>query len=251
MRDRDDFSEMLDQYHVSPGRESDISMAILLGRDMMSRMVRSKTPFSVLLREQARYISPCLWVTQLATIIVAILLSASLTGTHFEIQKILFGVTPVLAFFAVPELLKSIVYGMSELEGTCKNSAAKILAARLFIIGSTNLVAITIIITSISIRHSMPLTQAVIYGLVPFNIVNGVNLLIFHWAKVRSSAVASSISLCLIVLMKLMTELSFFAAISQTMWLILFVASTAFLLAELYSFVYSITSKKGVVIQWS
>ena len=251
MRDRDDFSEMLDQYHVSPGKESDISMTILLGQEILSRMVRSKTPFSILLREQARYISPCLWATQLAAIIVAILLSANLTGTHFEIQKILFGVTPVLAFFAVPELLKSVVYGMSELEGTCKNSAAKILAARLFIIGSTNLVAITIIITSISIRHSMPFTQAVIYGLVPFNIVNGVNLLIFHLAEIRSTTVASSISLCLIALMRLMTELSFFAAMSQTMWVVLFVASTAFLLAELYGFIHSIAGKKEVVIQWS
>ncbi len=87
MRDRDDFSQMLDQYHVSPGRESDISMTILLGRDIMGRMVRSKTPFSILLREQARYISPCLWVTQLAAVIVTILFSANLTGTHLQYRN--------------------------------------------------------------------------------------------------------------------------------------------------------------------
>lgn len=250
LKDRDNFNEMLNQYQVPPGKESDISMTILLGQEIMSRMVRSKTPFSILLKNQARYISPYLWGTQIVAIIVTILLSTNLTEPHLEIQRMLFSITPILAFFAVPELLKSAIYGMSELEDVCKNSVSKILTARLFIIGSINLVAITMIIAFVSIQYNMPFTQTVIYGLVPFNIVNGINLLILHFAKIRSLAVASSISLCLIALMKLITELSFFTAISQTMWIVLFVTSTVFLLAELYNFIYSITNKE-VFIQWN
>ena len=250
LKDRDNLNEMLNQYQVPPGKESDISMTILLGQEMMSSMVHSKTPFSILLKNQARYISPYLWGTQIVAIIVTILLFANLTVPHFEIQKILFSVTPILAFFAVPELVKSAVYGMTELEGTCKNSVSKVLVARLFILGSINLVVITMIIAFVSIKYSMPFTQTVLYGLVPFNIVNGINLLVFHFAKIRSFAVSSGISLCLIVLMNLITELSFFVAISQTMWIILFVVTTAFLLAELYYFMHSITNKE-VLIQWN
>lgn len=250
MKDRDDFKEMLNYYQVPPGKESDISTTILLGQEKMNHIVRSKTPFSTLLKYQARYISPYLWGTQIVAIIATILLFVNLTVSHLEIQKILFSITPILAFFAVPELLKSAVYGMTELEGTCKNSVSKVLAARLFIIGSINLVAITTIIAFVSIKYSMPFTQTVLYGLVPFNIVNGINLLVFHFAKIRSFAVSTGISLCLIVLMNLITELSLFVAISQTMWIILFVVTTAFLLAELYYFRHSITNKE-VLIQWN
>lgn len=250
MKDRDNFNEMLNQYHVPPGKESDISMTILLGQKMMNHMVRSKTPFRILLKDQASYISPYLWGTQIVAIIITVLLSANLTEPHLEIQRKLFSITPILAFFAVPELIKSSVYGMSELEAACKNSVSKILATRLFIIGSINLVAITIIIASISIQYSTPFIQIMLYGLVPFNIVNGINLLVFHFTKIRSIAVASSISLCLTVLMKLITEFSFFTDISSTMWIILFVTSTVFLLAEIYYFMKSMT-KEEVLIQWN
>jgi hypothetical protein len=250
LKDRDDFKEMLNQYHVPHGKESDISMTIQLGQKNMSRMVRFKTPIGILIKEQARYVSPYLWATQIIAIIITILLSANLTDSNFEIQKLLFSITPMLTFIAVPELIKSAVCGMSELELTCKNSVSKILATRLFIIGSINLVAITIIITFISIQYNTPFIRIVLYGLVPFNIVNGINLLVFHFAKIRSFAVASSISLCLIVLMKLITEFSFFTDISQTMWIILFVTSTVFLLAEIYYLMKSMTNKE-VLIPWN
>lgn len=250
MKNRDDFNKMLNEYDVPQVKESDITSTILLGQEMLGKMVRSKTSFGILLKDQVRYISPYLWVTQIVAIVVTILLSANLVNPYLEIQKILFSIIPILAFFAVPELIKSVTYGMSELENTCKNSVIKILVARLFIIGGINLVAITIIIAFVSIHYSMQFTQTVLYGLVPFNIVNGINLLVFHFVKIRSFVTASSISLCLIVLMKLIAEFSFFTAISQTVWFILFVVSTVFLMAELYYFLYYIT-KREVFIQWN
>ncbi len=107
--------------------------------------------------------------TQIVAIIVTILLFANLTVPHFEIQKILFSVTPILAFFAVPELVKSAVYGMNELEGTCKNSVSKVLAARLFILGSINLVVITMII-ALCLSSIVCLYSTVLYGLVPLTL---------------------------------------------------------------------------------
>lgn len=250
MKDRDRFKEMLHQYHVPYGAEEDIARTILEGQKVMTGIVSSKTAFSVLLKEQAKYISPFLWMTQLIAITLTILLSIHLIDPYLEIQRILFTLTPILAFFAVPELVKNMVCGMSELEDTCKNNVSKILVARLFIIGSVNLVALTIMITFLSIQHQIPFTQVVLYGLVPFNIVNGIHLLVFHFIKIRSSVASISVSLALVALMKMLTELSFFIAISETMWMILFVVSTAFFLAELYHFIKDITSKE-VLIQWN
>lgn len=250
MKNRNRFKEMLHQYHVPHGAEEDISRTILVGQKVMEEMVPSKTAFSVLLREQAKYISPFLWMTQLIAIIMTILLSIHLTDPYIEIQRILFTLTPILAFFAVPELIKSMVYGMAELEDTCKNSVSKILVARLFIIGSVNLVALTIMITFLSIQHQIPFTQVVLYGLVPFNIVNGIHLLVFHFVKIRSSAASISISLGLVALMKMLTNLNFFIAITETMWISLFVVSTALFLAELYYFIND-KKNKEVLIQWN
>ncbi|ABR48164.1 hypothetical protein Amet_2001 [Alkaliphilus metalliredigens QYMF] len=250
MKDRDGFKEILQQHHVPHGKEEDIAKTIRLGQNVMDRMVPSKTAFSVLLREQARYISPYLWVTQLIAIIMTMTFSINLIDAYLEIQRILFVLTPILAFFAVPEVIKSMVYGMSELEDTCKNSVSKILVARLFIIGSVNLVALTIMITFLSIQHQIPFTQVVLYGLVPFNIVNGIHLLVFHFVKIRSTVASISISLCLVALMKMLADLSFFIAITETMWVILFVLSTGFFLAELYHFIKDITNKE-VLIEWN
>ncbi|AKL96499.1 hypothetical protein CACET_c30550 [Clostridium aceticum] len=250
MKDRDGFKAMLHQYHVPQGKEEDISRTILAGQKVMEGIIPSKTAFHVLLRDQVRYISPYLWMTQLIGLIMMMVLSINLIDPHFEIQRILFIITPILAFFAVPELIKSMVYGMSELENTCKNSIAKILVARLFIIGSINLVALTIMITFLSVQYRIPFTQVLIYGLVPFNIVNGIHLLVFHFVKIRSSVTSISISLCLFALMRILTDLSFFAAITETLWMMLFMVTTAFFLAELYYFMKHIT-KKEAFIQWN
>ncbi|WP_026477490.1 hypothetical protein [Alkaliphilus transvaalensis] len=250
MKDKDRFKEVLHQYQVPHGREENISKTILAGQKIMERMTPSKTAFSGLLREQARYISPYLWLTQIIAIIMTIVLSINLIDPYLEVQRILFILTPILAFFAVPELIKSMIYGMSELEDTCKNSMSKILVARLFIIGSINLVALTIMITFLSIQHQIPFTQVVLYGLVPFNIVNGIHLFMLHFIKIRSSVASISISLCLVALMKMLTDLSFFIAITETIWIVLFVVTTVFFLIELYYFMRGITNKE-VFIQWN
>lgn len=250
MRDKDVFKKILNQYNIPNGEESDISTTILMGQKNMSRMVKPKTPFIRLLKYQARYISPYLWVTQIICIIMIIQSSYNLTNPGLEISQLLFSITPLLAFFVVPELIKSVIYGMSELETSCKNSILKVLLTRLFIIGCINLVAITIIVSFINVRYGMPFTETILYGLVPFNIVNGINLLVFQFIKVRSSALTMIISLGCVVLMNLITELSFFVAISKTMWIILFLGTTAFLFAELYCFIHSVTNKE-VYIQWN
>lgn len=250
MKDRDGFKEILQQYHVPNGKERDIAKTILLGQKTMDRMVPSKTAFTVLLRDQLKYISPYLWLTQLIAIIMTMMLSINLIDPYLEIQRILFTLTPVLAFFAVPELMKSIVCGMSELENTCKNSTTKIFVARLFIIGSVSLVALSLMITFLSVQYRVPFTQVVLYGLVPFNIVNGIHLLVFHFLKVRSSAASISISLCLVALMKMLTELSFFIVITETVWIILFIITTTLFLVELYYIMKDITNRE-VFVQWN
>jgi len=250
LKDKDFMKQMLEQYEVPQAKESDISNTIQMGQNELNRLVRNKTPFMNLIIDQLKYISPLLWATQLLAIILIVVLSANLEDPYLEVRQILFEITPLLALFAVPESIKSAVYGMSELENVCKNSASKVLTARVLVIGCINLAAITIITVSVSARYGLPFSQIILYGLVPFNIVNSINLIVFDLFKVRSSFVAIAGSLCVVTIMKIITELSFFTAISEMTWSVLFLVTTVLLLAELCQFMRSMANKEEY-IQWN
>ncbi|NLB43347.1 MAG: hypothetical protein GX815_14060 [Clostridiales bacterium] len=249
MKGRDQFKDLLQRYHVSDGKEEDIVRTIQIGQNVVGRMIPSNIAFSVLLKCQAKYISPYLWVTQFITIVMTIVLTINLINPYIEIPRILFTLSPILAFFAVPELIKSMIYDMAELEHTCKYSMPKILVARLLIIGGVNIVALTIMIAFLSIQYQMPFIQLILYGLVPINIVNGINLLVLTFLNIRSTIKLTGISFCLVALMMMFTELRIFVAITETMWIIISIVSTIFLLAELYYFIKNVT--REVLIQWN
>lgn len=250
MKNKHQFKKLLHQYEVPLANEKDIETTIAIGQNMLDHSVLRKTSIVSLMINQAKYISPFFWVAQFVAIIITVLLTTILNEPYAELQKILFSITPLLAFFAVPELIKSMLHGMMELEYVSKNSPAKILLLRLLIIGCINLTTITIMATFVAVQYSIPFTQAILYGLVPLNVVIGMNLFVFHIVKIRSSSITIGVTTCLVVLMKLITELSFFTVIGQTMWVVLFIATTAFLLIELYYFVAAMT-KKEAAYQWN
>ena len=250
MKNNDSLNKILSLYTVSPARKRDISRTVLSGQNELNRLRRSKTPLIRLILEQLKYISPLLWAAQLLAILLLAMLSVNLKNPDLEVRQILFALTPLLAFFAAPELIKSVIYDMSELENVCKNSASKVLMARLIVIGCASLVAITIVTGIASVRYGMPLTRVILYGLVPFNVVNGLNLLIFDLFKVRSSFIAMAVSLCSVVMMNIIAELSFFAVISGIAWSVLFWSTALLLLAALCRFMRTQTEREEY-LQWN
>ncbi len=253
MKDRELIKQMLKHYEVPHAKESDISNTILMGQNELNRLVHNKTPLMELILNQLKYISPLLWATQLLAIILIVILSANLENPYFEVRQILFEIMPLLTIFAVPELIKSAIYGMSELENTCKNSASKVLTARLIVIGCVNLMVITLVTATISNQYDLSFIHVIIYGLIPFNIVNGLNLLAFDLFKVRSSFTAIAISLCSAVAVNAVTYLGFFYTISEITWIILFWSTAVLLLAELYRFMHSMANmtNKEEYMQWN
>lgn len=250
MNDKDCLKRILEHYETPQAKEHDISNTILMGQNELNRMAHSKTPLMELILDQLKYISPLLWATQFLAIILIVILSANLKNPYIEVRQLLFEITPLLAFFAVPELIKSAVYGMSELENACKNSASKVLTARLIVIGCVNLIVITIMTATISNQYNLPFVHVIIYGLIPFNIVNGLNLVIFDLFKVRSSFVAIAVSLGSAVVVNAATYFRFFYMTSEITWIILFWSTTALLLIEIYRFMNSIANKEEY-LQWS
>ncbi|OCN03430.1 hypothetical protein A7X67_11130 [Clostridium sp. W14A] len=250
MIDKDYLKGILEHYETPQAKEYDISNTILMGQNELNRLVRSKTPLMELILDQLKYISPLLWASQLLAIILIVILSANLKNPYIEVRQILFEITPLLSLFAVPELIKSAVYGMSELENTCKNSASKVLTARLIVIGGVNLMVITIMTATMSNQYDLPFLHVIIYGLIPFNIVNGLNLVIFDLFKVRSSFIAIAVSLGSAVIVNASIYFRSFYAISEIAWIILFWSTAVLLLIEIYRFLHTMANKEEY-IQWS
>ncbi|TCK93181.1 hypothetical protein EDC19_1370 [Natranaerovirga hydrolytica] len=233
MKNKKDIKGKLNHYTVPRIEEKDILKTISIGYKAMDNKAY-KTSLAQLIQEQIRYISFYLWAMQLIAITVTVIFAFNITRPYSEVQQLVFSLSPLIGFLGVPELIKHNLYGMGELEYTCKNSGVKLLVIRLFIIGSLNLVSLTIISSFIYFQHSIPLTQTLIYGLVPFNMINALNLFVYEFFRVRSSNVILSISFVSIIVLNKIAELPFFFTISQTMWMIMFLGTTMFLGFEVY-----------------
>ncbi|GHU79046.1 hypothetical protein FACS18949_04270 [Clostridia bacterium] len=107
----------------------------------------------------------------------------------------MFVVVPILTLYTVPEFVKSRIYGMSELEMTCKNSPIKMVIAKLFLIGAANIMAITVIALILSNRYEAGFATLFAYGLIPFNVMNCITLLATDIFKIKASYALLSVSL--------------------------------------------------------
>lgn len=250
MNDKDFLKKILGRYEISQAKERDISATILIGQNEFNKIVHKKISLWELTRDQLMYVSRLLWATQLLAVILTVILSSNFENPPFQIREILFKTVPLLTIFAVPELIKSVIYGMSELENACMKRATKVLTARLLVIGCVNLVVITLVTASLSGRYNLPFMNVVIYGLIPFNIVNGLNLAVFDLFKVRSSFIAIAVSLGSATIVNAATYFKFFYKISELTWIIIFLITSVLLLIEMFRFMHSMTNKEEYV-QWS
>ena len=77
---------------------------------------------------------------------------------------------PLFVLASMPVLFKSQFYGMSEIEAVTRASGAQIMLAKLVLVGSANLVCITIVLClEVSLQNnSSGLRQMVLYCLVPY-----------------------------------------------------------------------------------
>ncbi len=247
---KDPLNQMLQLYQVPHPKENEIVRTILSGQRELEKAVRARTPLRRLVGDQLRYVSPLLWATQLLAIVLTVFLSARLTGHDSEVQQIFFTVTPLLTLCAVPELIKSVAYDMAEVENVCRNSVPRILLARLLIVGGMNVVAISAVAATISVRSGLPFRQIILYGLVPFNAITGLNLVIADCYKVRSSFAAIAVSLCTAVLVRGVITATFVEQLGRPAWFILCCVTAAFMLGELYRFMRTQAGKERS-IQWN
>lgn len=184
--------EQLAAYTISPLDEQKKRQTIALAQMQLKESVITKTPLLLLVLSQAKFVSKPLWLLQLAAVLATWFFGGQFTGIA-QAQSFMFVVVPVLTFYTVPEFVKSQIYGMSELEATCKQSPAKMAVAKLFLIGIANVAAILLITFMLNGQGDFWILFS--FGLLPFCTINAVTLFAADILRLKTSYALMSVSL--------------------------------------------------------
>ena len=145
-----------------------IEKSKLIYKDSKKYKVISNTEFLLL---QIKYINKKLWLSQLVIVFLfSVLLLNDTSENISQVSSIYFSLAiPLLVISAIPEIYRSIQYGLFEIESCSYFSLKKVYLSKLLIIGMADLVFATIIILLTSKTTGLAFYQLIIYFLVPFN----------------------------------------------------------------------------------
>ena len=143
MKDQDRyFQKILGAYTVAPADETDIQKTVLAGKRLLMKNPVQELRWYRRIVNQFKYISPLLWFSQLLAIGLCMLLISQI-GSDTDLTAILSAISFIVALLGVvgfPEVCKSFSYQMWELEQSCKYNLRQIVAIKLSIIGTIDLI---------------------------------------------------------------------------------------------------------------
>ena len=173
MKDQDRyFQKILGAYAVAPANETDIQKTVLAGKRLLMKNPGQELRWYRRFVNQFKYISPFLWFSQLLAIGLCILLISQI-GSDTDMTAILSAISFIVALLGVvgfPEICKSFSYQMWELEQSCKYNLRQIVAIKLSIIGTIDLMIILAITLFTSLQTNLPMWEMALYLFVPFNL---------------------------------------------------------------------------------
>ena len=230
--------------------ENKINQVIRLGQDYIEKNIPQKTPLFYLFFEQIRYISPILFATQFLALIMVSLITVNGELDLGAAQRILLQSAPLIAIFAVPELIKDILFSMSELEKSCKNSSSTILLMRLIGVGCINLFTLSIFAGILAGNLGQNFFSLALFVLVPYNCVNIINLFFIMVFKIKgrgTSLAVSLISSAIVYFIPMQT--GFVSIASGQLLLALFIGTLIILTVQIIKIFKSIPA--GGTLQWN
>ena len=114
-----------------------------------------------------------------------------------------------MTFYILPELFKTQIYNMEEIEAVCFFSPFKTLAVKMTLVSSCNFLIIGIMSLAFGIYHQLDILELLCRGLIPFNISIALTIIVFDFIKVTSPYAMLSISAFLTLALIQMRNFSF------------------------------------------
>lgn len=135
-----------------------------LGKMRMRNLRLSKMPLGRLIALQLGNFSPTYWIFQLLTIIAILCADGFVVSEESVARLSMLVYAGAASTLACPELVRDISYKTSEIELSCRVSGAKILAARMLIIGAANLVGLVLTAVIAAARYRADLAVMLASG---------------------------------------------------------------------------------------
>ena len=179
------FKKKLGSYTVAPADEANIRKTILAGKQLLMKNPVQEVCWYKRIGNQFKYISPLLWLSQLLAVGLCIFLISQINSST-DITAVLSAISCIVALLGVvgfPEVCKSFSYQMWELEQSCKYNLRQIVAIKLSIIGTTDLLIVLMITLLTSIQTNLPIWEMALYLFVPFNLACIVSFFVTSLAR--------------------------------------------------------------------
>ena len=242
MKDQDRyFQKMLGAYTVAPAGEMNIQKTVLAGKQLLMKNPVQELRWYRRIGNQFKYISPLLWLSQLLAIGICMLLISQISSDT-DITSILSAISFVVALLGVvgfPEICKSFSYQMWELEQSCKYNLRQIVAIKLSIIGTIDLLIILAITLFTSLQTELPMWEMALYLFVPFNLACIVSFFITSLARNKNSVFPifpAGFGFAFLMLLWI-NRFSPYQSISIPIWLILCFGTFAILIWKAAQFI--------------
>ena len=242
MKDQDRyFQKMLGAYTVAPAGETNIQKTVLAGKRLLMKNPVQELRWYRRIVNQFKYISPLLWLSQLLAIGICMLLISQISSDT-DITSILSAISFVVALLGVvgfPEICKSFSYQMWELEQSCKYNLRQIVAIKLSIIGTIDLLIILAITLFTSLQTELPMWEMALYLFVPFNLACIVSFFVTSLARNKNSVFPifpAGFGFAFLMLLWI-NRFSPYQSISIPIWLILCFGTFAILIWKAAQFI--------------
>lgn len=132
------------KYDVPTPPEGAKERAVELGKMRMRTLRLSKMPLGRLIALQLGNFSPTYWLFQLLTIIAILCADGIIVSEASAARLLIFVYAGAASTLACPELVRDMSCKMSEIELSCRVSGADLIAARMLIIGTANLIGLVL-----------------------------------------------------------------------------------------------------------
>ena len=235
------FKKKLESYAVAPADEANIRKTILAGKQLLMKNPVQEVCWYKRIGNQFKYISPLLWLSQLLAIGLCMLLISQI-GSDTDLTAILSAISFIVALLGVvgfPELCKSFSYQMWELEQSCKYNLRQIVAIKLSIIGTIDLIIILAITLFTSLQTELPMWEMALYLFVPFNLACIISFFITSLARNKNSVspiFPAGFGFAFLMLLCI-NRFSPYQSISIPIWLILCFGTFAILIWKAAQFI--------------
>ena len=233
--------KQLADYQLPEIKNEKVQETLILAQQLYEKKgIFVRQTFCEMFRGQLGYISPLFWGIQLIALMgmVTILwLTVREELSKSMVCVFLSAGTPLLVLTGIPELTKSEIYGMWEIEQCCRCNLQKLWAIRMVLIGGTDLFILTVLYLFTALAYDIPLLFLGLYMLVPFQICAVICLAIIRKGHSRHIAIWTTAAVTFVVAVSFVVLSEYPYVYYRTavwIWALLFFLSLIFFVREIW-----------------